>query len=177
MAVMCSINKYWLTPMDLFIFSVWYVCMWEQYFYIMSVVGGLHAVGFPHLAKNLRNVYAWWGNWSRGEGVSPSVRFSLSLSNNQIQLFLLIHVGQSPSRYLAWDRCVATSHIDGRLIRLPVVRHPADRRTVSTNAELMPAITPLQSEQLFRVVGVIKLPFSVRMLMIRAAMLLMEEYI
>ncbi len=72
---------------------------------------------------------------------------------------------------------MATSHSDGVLIRLAVVRHPADRRAVSTNVGPMPTITRLQSERLLRVVRVIKLPLNVRMLMIRAALLLMEEYI
>lgn len=58
------------------------------------------------------------------------------------------------------------------LIRLAVVR-----RAVSTNAELMLTITQLQRERLLGVVGVIKLPRNVRMLMIGAALLLMEEYI
>ncbi len=57
------------------------------------------------------------------------------------------------------------------------VRHPADRSSVSMNAEPMLTITQLQRQQLLRVVGVIKLPFNVRMLMIRAALRLMGEYI
>lgn len=48
---------------------------------------------------------------------------------------------------------------------------------LARNTEPMPTITQLQRERLLRVVGVIKLPFSVRMLMITAALLLMEEYI
>lgn len=48
---------------------------------------------------------------------------------------------------------------------------------VSTNTEPMQSVTRLQRKRLLRVVGVIKLPFNVRMLMIRAALLLMEEYI
>lgn len=53
----------------------------------------------------------------------------------------------------------------------------ADSHAVSMQTELMLTITQLQRERLLRVVGVIKLPFNVRMLMIRAALLLMEEYI
>lgn len=48
---------------------------------------------------------------------------------------------------------------------------------LARNTEPMPTITQLQRERLLRVVEVIKLPFSVRMLMITAALLLMEEYI
>lgn len=72
---------------------------------------------------------------------------------------------------------MATSHSCGVLIRLAVVRHPADTRALSGNTKLMLTVAQLQRERLLRVVGVIKLPFSVRMLMIRAALLLMEEYI
>lgn len=87
-------------------------------------------------------------------------------SNSLIQLLLLILVGSSPLHTAK-----------GVLIRLPVVRHPADRHAVSTNTDPMLTITRLQRERLLRVVGVIKLPFNVRMLMISAALLLMEEYI
>lgn len=72
---------------------------------------------------------------------------------------------------------MATSHSNSVLVRLAVVGHPADRPAVSRNTKLMLTITQLQRERLLCVVGVIKLPFNVRMLMIRTALLLMEEYI
>ena len=72
---------------------------------------------------------------------------------------------------------MATSHRNRVLIRLAVVGLPADRRAASMSTMLMLTITQLQRERLLRVVGVIKLPFSVRMLMIRAVLLLMEDYI
>lgn len=89
------------------------------------------------------------------------------LQNNyrrQIELILLIVV--HPPR----TRRQSTHQTGGS-------QRSADRGAVSASGELTLAITQLQRERLLRVVGVIKLPFNVRMLMIRAALLLMEEYI
>lgn len=64
-----------------------------------------------------------------------------------------------------------------QVIRSAVQTHPADKCKVSTHAEPMVTVTQPQKERLIRVVGVIKLPFSVRMLMISPVPLLMGKHI
>lgn len=90
----------------------------------------------------------------------------LSLSNDLHRLFFLVFV--CAARY---ETCVATLHSDRVFISWAVVGRFADR------GEPTLTITRLQRKRLLRVVGVIKLPFNVRMLIIRAALLMMEEYI